>query len=188
MKFLKRHVIKIPKDVKIIYFKKNKYLLIIGPLTKKILKLNFEICLFVEKNTIYITKYLVHKNLDSLQKRNIKSLRKNLNSKIKQNILESSILINKRLKLIGVGFKVFFTNKSLIQFRLGFSHPIFYKIPKKIEIKIAKSNSIFIFGNSIQTVTQLASNIKAYKKPEPYKGKGISYYTEKIKLKQGKKL
>jgi len=94
---------------------------------------------------------------------------------------------NKRLKLVGVGFKAFL-NKNLIQLRLGFSHSIFYKIPQKIEIKVVKSDSIFIFGNSIQIVTQLASIIKCYKKPEPYKGKGIFYYNEKIKLKQGKKL
>ena len=187
MQFLKKYTIKIPKDVQIIYFKKNKYLLILGPLDKKIIKVNFEIYLSNEKNIIYITKTLVHTNLNNLQNRNIKSLRKNLNSKIKQNILESSIMINKRLKLVGVGYKAFL-NKNLIQFRLGFSHPIFYKIPKKIEIKIVKSNSIFIFGNSIQSVTQLASIIKSYKKPEPYKGKGILYYNEKIKLKQGKKL
>lgn len=187
MKFLKKNTIKIPKDVQIIYFKKHRYLLILGPLDKKIIKVNFEIYLFNKKNIIYITKTLVHENLNNLQKRNIKSLRKNLNSKIKQNILESSIMINKRLKLVGVGFKAFL-NKNLIELRLGFSHSILYKIPKKIEIKTVKSNSIFIFGNSIQNVTQLASTIKGYKKPEPYKGKGILYYNEKIKLKQGKKL
>lgn len=187
MQFLKKHTIKIPKDVQIIYFKKDRYLLILGPLDKKIIKVNFEIYLFNQNNIIYVTKTLVHKNLNNFQKRNIKSLRKNFNSKIKKNILESSILINKRLKLVGVGFKAFL-NENLIQFRLGFSHSIFCKIPKKIEIEVVKSNSIFIFGNSIQTITQLASNIKCYKKPEPYKGKGILYYNEKIKLKQGKKL
>ena len=188
MKFLKKNTIKIPKDVKIIYFKKNEYLLILGPLDRKIVKVNFKIYLSNKKNILYITNNSITKNLDNLQKRNIKSLRKNLNSKIKQNILESSITINKRLKLVGVGLKVFRMDKNLIHLKLGFSHSIYHKIPKKIEIKTGKLNSIFIFGNSIQIVTQLACNIKSYKKPEPYKGKGILYYNEKIKLKQGKKL
>jgi len=188
MKFSKKHTIKIPKDVQIIYFRKNKYLLIIGPLNRRIVKVNFEIFLCNQKNIIYVTKYFSNKSLNNSKKRNVKSLRKTLGVLIKHNILESSILISKKLKLVGVGYRVFHLNNNLIQFRLGFSHPIFYKVQNKIEIKLLKSNLLYIFGSSISIVTQISANIKRYKKPEPYKGKGILYFNEKILLKQGKKI
>jgi len=188
MKFFKKYTIKIPKDVEIIYFRKNKYLLIIGPLNKKIVKVDFEVFLCNQKKIIYVTKNFSTKNLNNFQKRNIKSLRKTLSALIKHNLLESSILINKKIKLVGVGYRVSYSNDNLIQFRLGFSHSIFYKFSKKIDIRILKSNFIYIFGNSIATVTQLAASIRSHKKPEFYKGKGILYFNEKISLKQGKKI
>lgn len=185
MKFIKKYIIKIPKDVQICYFRKKQYLLIIGKVNKKIVKTNFEIFLCNREKIIYVTKNFCNKNL---KKQNIKSLRKTLSSLIKHNILESSILIAKKLKVIGVGYKIFHSNTNLIQFRLGFSHPIFYKIPKKIAVKTVKSSFVYILGNCITTVTQLAANIKSCKVPDPYKGKGILYFNEKITLKQGKKI
>ena len=62
------------------------------------------------------------------------------------------------------------------------------KTSKKIKIFCLKTTELFIYGNSYQNVTQTASLIRSYKKPEPYKGKGILYDTEKITLKEGKKI
>ena len=110
--------------------------------------------------------------------------------KIKQAILESSNLTNVKLKLIGIGYKIFEIShiKNLYQFKLGFSHPIFYKVPKNVKVTIKKNTLIYLSSNDLKNVTQIASDIRSYKKPEPYKGKGILYYNEKVKLKQGKKI
>ena len=99
--------------------------------------------------------------------------------------------MTKKLQIIGVGYKVFpvnLNNSDYLQFKLGFSHSIFYKIPKSVQIKPVKSIYLYIFGDSYTTVTQTAANIRSYKLPEPYKGKGILYEDEKIVLKEGKKV
>ena len=96
------------------------------------------------------------------------------------------------MELVGVGYKVFLSktsnNNVLLHFRLGFSHPLFFKIPSKIDVFCHKSTNIYFWGSSLNNISQLASKIKAYKTPEPYKGKGILYKNEKIKLKEGKKI
>jgi large subunit ribosomal protein L6 len=73
-------------------------------------------------------------------------------------------------------------------FKLGYSHSLYFKIPEQLIIFCLKFTKLFIYGNSYQNVTQIASLIRSYKKPEPYKGKGILYETEKILLKEGKKI
>ena len=75
-------------------------------------------------------------------------------------------------------------SKTLVM-RVGFSHPIKYKIPEDIDINIEK-NKILINGIDKQKVGQVAAEIRSFKKPEPYKGKGIKYQEEIIKRKAGK--
>lgn len=79
-------------------------------------------------------------------------------------------------------------NIDLLHFKLGYSHMIYFKIPINLKIYCLKANKLFILGDSYLFVTQIASLIRSYKVPEPYKGKGIVYTTEKIILKEGKKL
>jgi large subunit ribosomal protein L6 len=69
---------------------------------------------------------------------------------------------------------------------LGFSSPVQYNIPKEIGVKVDKQTNIFIFGIDKQLVGRVAAEIRALKKPEPYKGKGIKYVGEYIKRKAGK--
>ena len=189
MVLLKKFIIKIPKNIKIIYEEKNNLLLILGEINKKILKLNFKLILLKEKNSIYLTN-VTNKNLNNIEKKKIKSLRKNDVNKIKKNILNSSIKINTKLKMVGIGYKVFLDNKinNLLKFKLGYSHFIYYKLPVNMNVSISKSTIIYISGNCLDNVTQITSDIRSYKKPEPYKGKGILYFNEKIKLKPGKKV
>lgn len=73
--------------------------------------------------------------------------------------------------------------------KIGFSHNITYHIPKNVKIKILnqKQPTILITGISFQEITQAAAEIKSLKPVEPYKGKGIRYFNEVIKLKEGKK-
>lgn len=90
----------------------------------------------------------------------------------------------KKLEVNGVGFKVAVTGKNL-QMQLGFSHPVDVVIPSDLEVTVEK-NVITVKGSDKQKVGQFAANVRALKKPEPYKGKGIKYEGEVILRKAGK--
>lgn len=91
----------------------------------------------------------------------------------------------KKLKIEGIGYKAEVKGKDLI-LNLGFSHPVEIKAPSGIEFKVEK-NIITVEGTDKQLVGETAAVIRSKRKPEPYKGKGISYIDEKIKRKAGKK-
>jgi large subunit ribosomal protein L6 len=90
----------------------------------------------------------------------------------------------KKLELNGVGFRVSGGGRQL-DFALGFSHPVKYSAPEGIDLKVEK-NLITVNGIDKQKVGQVAAEIRALKKPEPYKGKGIKYVDEVILRKAGK--
>lgn len=90
------------------------------------------------------------------------------------------------LEINGVGYRAAVEGKAL-KLQLGYSHDIFYPIPEGITIKCDKPTSISISGSDKQRVGQIAAEIRAYRGPEPYKGKGIKYETETILRKEGKK-
>lgn len=91
----------------------------------------------------------------------------------------------KKLELIGVGYRV--TSKgSGISLTLGFSHPVEFEAPKGIEIKVDDNKNIIIKGIDKQLVGLTAAKIRAFRKPEPYKGKGIRYAGEVVRRKPGK--
>jgi large subunit ribosomal protein L6 len=91
----------------------------------------------------------------------------------------------KRLEISGVGYRAEVSGNSM-KLLLGFSSPVQYNIPKGIEIKVDKQINIFVSGIDKQLVGRVAAEIRALKKPEPYKGKGIKYVGEYIKRKAGK--
>lgn len=93
-----------------------------------------------------------------------------------------------KLNVIGVGYKVFIEGKRL-DLKIGFSHLISYIIPEDVNVKLLNKKllTLVLSGKNFQTVTQTASEIKALKPADCYKGKGIKYSTEIIKLKEGKK-
>jgi large subunit ribosomal protein L6 len=90
----------------------------------------------------------------------------------------------KELEVNGVGFKIRMEGKDLVM-NLGFSHEIRYTIPEDIDISVEKTN-IKVSGINKQRVGQIAAEIREFKKPEPYKGKGIKYKTERVIRKAGK--
>ena len=90
----------------------------------------------------------------------------------------------KQLELNGVGYKVEIQGTN-IKFALGFSHDVIYKVPQDIQVSVDR-NKISVSGISKQRVGQVAAEIRALKKPEPYKGKGIKYIDEQILRKAGK--
>lgn len=91
----------------------------------------------------------------------------------------------KQLEIQGVGYKVELQGKTL-KFALGFSHPVVVPIPEGLDVVVEK-NLITISGIDKEEVGQFAANVRALKKPEPYKGKGIRYVGEYVRQKQGKK-
>lgn len=91
---------------------------------------------------------------------------------------------SKQLEINGVGFKVAVSGKKLV-LNVGFSHPVDYALPEGIEASVDK-NTITISGIDKYLVGQTAAEIRAIKKPEPYKGKGIKYVDEHIRRKAGK--
>lgn len=92
----------------------------------------------------------------------------------------------KKLKLIGVGYRAQMKGKQ-IDLSLGFSHPVLFDIPQGITIEIPAQTEIVVKGVDKQLVGQVAANIRSIRPPEPYKGKGVRYHDEQIILKQAKK-
>lgn len=91
----------------------------------------------------------------------------------------------KKLEINGVGFKAAVTGKT-ITMSLGYSHPIVYDIPEQIKIVVEENTKILIEGPDKQLVGKVASELRSYYPPEPYKGKGVKYSDEKIVRKEGK--
>ncbi len=91
-----------------------------------------------------------------------------------------------QLEIAGVGFRAAVQGKNL-QLQLGYSHDVVYPIPTGIDIKCDKPTLILVSGFDKQKVGQVAAEIRSFRKPEPYKGKGIKYAEEKIRRKEGKK-
>ncbi|MEQ8387801.1 MAG: 50S ribosomal protein L6 [Alphaproteobacteria bacterium] len=90
------------------------------------------------------------------------------------------------LELVGVGYRAQVQGKSL-NLQLGFSHDVIFAIPDGITIKCEQPTKVAISGADRQKVGQLAANIRAFRPPEPYKGKGVRYEGEYILRKEGKK-
>ncbi len=90
------------------------------------------------------------------------------------------------LEINGVGYRAAATNTELT-LQLGYSHDINYPIPEGIKIKCERPTMIAVSGADRQKVGQVAAEIRAFRKPEPYKGKGIKYANERIRRKEGKK-
>lgn len=166
--------IKIPQNVKINIQNQNIYFE--GILGKLSLTFTNDIFFFLKKNQLILTV--------NLQK-NKKSILNLYNKLIKIKI--KGVLQGFKLNLIfkGIGFKAFIENNNLI-LKLGFSHNITIPIPSNIKIINQSNNLIF---NSIDFIylTQFVHYIKSFKKPEPYKGKGLLLKNEKILKKEGKK-
>ncbi|MFW2392790.1 MAG: 50S ribosomal protein L6, partial [Methyloceanibacter sp.] len=93
---------------------------------------------------------------------------------------------SKTLEITGVGYRAAVKGQTL-QLQLGFSHDVNYAIPQGIEVKCPKPTEILVSGIDKQLVGQVAAEIRRYRPPEPYKGKGVRYAGEYILRKEGKK-
>ncbi len=92
----------------------------------------------------------------------------------------------KKLEINGVGLRANMQGSTLVM-NLGFSHEVRYEVPKDIKVEVEKNTQLTVSGIDKQRVGQVAAEIREFKKPEPYKGKGIKYADERIIRKEGKK-
>jgi large subunit ribosomal protein L6 len=92
----------------------------------------------------------------------------------------------KKLELVGVGYRAAMAGKDL-NLTLGFSHPVVFKAPEGVTLATPTQTEILISGADKQQVGEAAAKIRAFRPPEPYKGKGVRYSGEKITLKEAKK-
>jgi len=92
----------------------------------------------------------------------------------------------KRLEIVGVGYRVLSRGPSSIELNLGFSHPVMFEAPEGVTFTVESPTRLVVSGIDKQLVGEVAANIRKLRKPEPYKGKGIRYAGEQIRRKVGK--
>tara|TARA_Y200000002_G_scaffold247289_1_gene204654 strand:+ start:179 stop:703 length:525 start_codon:yes stop_codon:yes gene_type:complete len=109
-----------------------------------------------------------------------------MRSLINNNIVGVSEGYERKLNLVGVGYKAEVKNKQL-HLALGFSHPVIYEYESEIDITTPSPTEIIVKGINKQRVGQISSEIRAFRPPEPYKGKGVKYSDENIIRKEAKK-
>ena len=126
-------------------------------------------------------KMLVHQAAENRQASAMQGLTRSL---INNMIIGVSQGFKKELQIVGVGYKATLAGSKLT-LALGYSHPIVYEVPKEIKLTIAE-NKILVEGCDKQLVGEVAAQIRRFRPPEPYKGKGIRYVDERIILKEGK--
>lgn len=124
----------------------------------------------------------VSRDGDSSRSKALHGLSRAILNNMVQGVTEGFV---KRLEIQGVGFKAAVKGK-VVDLSLGYSHPILYPIPDQIKVTVEENTKLIIEGPSKETVGRVASEIRAYYPPEPYKGKGVRYSDEKVIRKEGK--
>lgn len=125
---------------------------------------------------------LVERPDDSREARSLHGLTRTLVNNMVVGVSEGYA---KKLQLVGVGYRAQMKGKDL-EMQLGFSHPVVVKAPEGITLSCPQQDEIVVEGASKEQVGQVAANIRAWRKPEPYKGKGIRYEGEYVRRKLGK--
>ncbi len=118
--------------------------------------------------------------------RQVKALHGLNRSLINNMVIGVSEGFRKDLEIIGVGYRANAKGKDKIELALGFSHPVHVQAPEGIEFDVPEPTKIGVVGIDKQVVGQVAAEIRAYRKPEPYKGKGVRYAGERVVRKAGK--
>ena len=120
---------------------------------------------------------------DARQNRALHGLTRSLVANMVQGVTKG---FEKRLTLVGVGYRAQAQGDKL-NLTLGFSHPVVHQMPKGVKVETPSQTEIVIKGSDRQVVGQVAAEVRAYRPPEPYKGKGVRYSNEQIVLKETKK-
>ena len=185
---IKKYLIKVPKSIIIYYSELTNLMLVKGKLNMVLSYVPVKIFIF-NKHILYISPFMSEIKSPSVKK-NIYVQLQTFNN-IKNVFRLTSQYVCKKLKLVGVGYKVFlkkFCNEEVLMLKIGYSHHVYIKIPDNLVVKLLNNNKIFISGSSNLLVSKFAGLIRSCKIPEPYKGKGVLYENERIFLKVGKKV
>jgi len=148
-----------------------------GPRGSLIHRLPPEVRVEIEDGQIW-----VRRGDDGRKARSLHGLNRTLIANMVHGVTEG---FEKRLEIVGVGYRANLQGRML-QLSLGYSHPVLYPIPEGIEIEVEGQTKIIVKGIDKQRVGQVAAEIRALRKPEPYKGKGIRYVDERVRRKAGK--
>jgi large subunit ribosomal protein L6 len=117
---------------------------------------------------------------------NAKSLHGMARNLLKNMVIGVSQGFERELEIIGVGYRAD-VQGSVLKMALGFSHPVDFQLPKGVTAKVdAKKTRITLEGIDLQLLGVTAAKIRSYRRPEPYKGKGVRYVGETVKRKEGK--
>jgi large subunit ribosomal protein L6 len=170
-----RKLISVPQGVKI-SLKDNK-VFIKGPKGEQFIPLPAALAVAITDKEVTITR--------ATDDRADRSLHGLIRNEIYNAVVGTTVGYEKILEITGVGYKAAVVGRN-ITLNLGFSHPIIFELPKGIDASVEKNTVLSIKGTDKYLVGQVASKIRAYKKPEPYKGKGIKYKGEQIIRKEGK--
>ena len=167
--------IAIPPKVKVEV--KGQQVLVEGPKGKLQWQLPQRTSLKVEEG-----KVLVSREGDDAQAKALHGLSRALVNNMVRGVHEGFV---KKLEIQGVGFKAAVLGKT-VTMTLGYSHPIVYDIPDQIKVTVDENTKITIEGPDRQVVGQVASELRSFYPPEPYKGKGVRYSDERVIRKEGK--
>jgi large subunit ribosomal protein L6 len=167
--------IAIPPKVKVEV--KGQKVLVEGPKGKLDWELPHRTSLKVEGD-----KIVVSRSGEDAQSKALHGLSRALVNNMVKGVAEGFV---KKLEIQGVGFKASVTGK-VVNLTLGYSHPINYNIPDQIKVTVEENTKLTIEGPDKKVVGQVASEIRSYYPPEPYKGKGVRYAGEHVQRKEGK--
>lgn len=148
-----------------------------GPKGKLSQKINPGVNIAISDGKIVFTR-----PAESSEARTVQGLIRSLASNMVAGVTKG---FERKLEITGVGYRAEVQGDSLVM-SLGFSHPVKYQLPAGIKAEVEKQTLITLTGADKQVIGQAAANIRGFKPPEPYKGKGIKYQGEKILRKAGK--
>jgi len=190
-KLSSRHFIKVPDYIRCYLCEDRNFLLIVGKIGVKVIKLSVKVLLFSDDKLIYITGEVVTSRRRNISLKDMKNFRSLTKTEIRKSLLDVSRKSYKKLKLNGIGFRVSIVDlegNRFIKLSLGLSHDVFYRIPEDIGIVVTSPTRFIVSGNSSDRVSEVSSQIRKNKIPDSYKGKGILYDDEKVILKEFKKV
>jgi len=130
------------------------------------------------------SEILVERDGDHSQARAMHGLARSL---VNNMVVGVSDGFSKKLEIEGVGFKAA-VQGSTVNLNLGYSHQINYKVPDQVKVTVTDGTKLTVEGPDKEAVGKVASEIRAFYPPEPYKGKGVRYENEKVRRKEGKKV
>lgn len=168
--------ITIPQSVEVKI--KDGVVVIKGPRGEVVREVPEEISVTQEKDEIVVSPKRRQKNTPALW-----GLARSLLQNCVKGVTEG---FEKRLEIIGVGYKASMQGDTVLKIEVGYSHPIEMELPEGLSALVEK-NIITISGIDKQKVGEFAAQVRAKRPPEPYKGKGIRYVGEKVRRKEGKK-